>query len=226
MGSAGKLWVRLGGTAMLRHALTLFEEVMDPSVRVLVVAASELDRVRRALAGWSLAERWALVPGGRTRQESEAAGVWAAVGVAKPPRRLLVHDASRPFVRPAELEPLLADQEHACTPGWPASGPVAQVDGDERVLRVLPGLWALQTPQAFPGLAFAQAHQLALVRGFEATDGVGVWAAAGGKARLVMGSPWNLKVTTPADLVVARRWWPLWRAGATAPPHGQAWAGA
>jgi 2-C-methyl-D-erythritol 4-phosphate cytidylyltransferase len=60
-------------------------------------------------------------------------------------------------------------------------------------------LVAVQTPQAFRAAALRAAH----AGGPEATDDASLVESAGGKVVLVDGSPTNLKLTHPADLVVA-----------------------
>ena len=58
---------------------------------------------------------------------------------------------------------------------------------------------AVQTPQAFGAAALRAAH----VAGAEATDDASLVEADGGKVVVVPGSPDNLKITRPTDLVVA-----------------------
>jgi 2-C-methyl-D-erythritol 4-phosphate cytidylyltransferase len=58
---------------------------------------------------------------------------------------------------------------------------------------------AVQTPQAFRAAALRAAH----AGNAEATDDASLVEAAGGKVVVVDGSPTNLKITRPADLVVA-----------------------
>jgi 2-C-methyl-D-erythritol 4-phosphate cytidylyltransferase len=61
------------------------------------------------------------------------------------------------------------------------------------------GVVAVQTPQAFRAAALRAAHATAT----EATDDASLVEAAGGKVVVVDGSPSNVKITRPADLVVA-----------------------
>ena len=60
-------------------------------------------------------------------------------------------------------------------------------------------LVAVQTPQAFRAGALRRAHRA----GGDATDDAALVEAAGGRVVLVEGPPDNLKVTRPADLIVA-----------------------
>jgi 2-C-methyl-D-erythritol 4-phosphate cytidylyltransferase len=58
----------------------------------------------------------------------------------------------------------------------------------------------VQTPQAFRADLLRGAH----AAGDEATDDAGLVEARGATVRVVPGDPRNVKVTTPADLDMAR----------------------
>ncbi len=138
----------------------------------------------------------AVVEGGDTRSASVRAGLAA---VPKYAEVVLVHDAARPLASHA-LFRAVAD---AVIAGTDAAVPVvAVVDTicDERGTVVdREGLRAVQTPQGFRANALRSVH----APGPEATDDATLVAANGGRLRLVLGDRWNLKVTEPADLVVA-----------------------
>src|ERR687892_384146 len=70
--------------------------------------------------------------------------------------------------------------------------------GAELFARVVE-LVAVQTPQAFRAAALRRAH----AGEPEATDDASLIEAAGGKVVVVEGSPANLKITRPVDLIVA-----------------------
>src|SRR4029450_55258 len=61
------------------------------------------------------------------------------------------------------------------------------------------GLVAVQTPEACGAAALRAAHRA----GADATDDASLVEADGGKVVVVPGSPDNLKITRPTDLVVA-----------------------
>ncbi len=64
------------------------------------------------------------------------------------------------------------------------------------------GLWAVQTPQAFP----VDVLRRALAGDAEATDCAGLVEAAGGRVKVVEGDPRLLKVTSEADLETVAGW--------------------
>ncbi len=64
------------------------------------------------------------------------------------------------------------------------------------------GLWAVQTPQAFPADVLRRAY----ADGGSATDCAALVEARGGRVTVVEGDPHLLKVTTRADLERVASW--------------------
>ena len=62
------------------------------------------------------------------------------------------------------------------------------------------GIVAVQTPQAFRATVLRRAHD----GGAEATDDAALVESLGATVRIVPGDPRNIKVTTTADLDLAR----------------------
>jgi 2-C-methyl-D-erythritol 4-phosphate cytidylyltransferase len=138
----------------------------------------------------------AVVPGAATRSGSVRAGLAAVPASAEV---ILVHDAARPLADGALFAAVLEavrSGADAAVPGAPVTDTLRAHDGTA-VDR--DGLVAVQTPQAFAAAALRAAHR----SGAEATDDASLVEADGGKVVVVPGSPDNLKITRPADLVVA-----------------------
>jgi len=77
---------------------------------------------------------------------------------------------------------------------------VEQVPGVEDVASDV----AVQTPQAFPRAMLETAHQRAKSDGTAAaTDDATLCERLGHPVRVVAGSPWNIKITTPEDFALA-----------------------
>jgi len=138
----------------------------------------------------------AVVAGDETRSGSVRAGlarVPDGAGV------VVVHDGARPLAG-ADLFAAVVDAVRA---GADAALPAVAVSDTLRSRTGAPvdrdDLVAVQTPQAFRAAALRAAH----APGAEATDDATLVAAAGGKVVVVDGSPTNLKITHPSDLVVA-----------------------
>jgi 2-C-methyl-D-erythritol 4-phosphate cytidylyltransferase len=149
--------------------------------------------------------RIATVTGGGERRDSVAAGLAA---VAARARRedpwLLVHDAARPCVSRGELDALLAAL--AASPdgallGLRVRDTLKRASADDRIAATVSreGVWRALTPQAFR----LRRLLAALEACGSATDEAGAVEALGDRPRLVAGSPFNIKVTEPADLLFA-----------------------
>jgi 2-C-methyl-D-erythritol 4-phosphate cytidylyltransferase len=139
----------------------------------------------------------AVVAGGATRSASVRAGL-AVVPVDA--EVVVVHDAARPFARPALFEAVVAavrDGADGAVPGVALADTVKRVV-DGRVVETLDrdGLVAVQTPQAFAASALRAAH----AAGGEATDDAALVEAAGGRVVVVDGEAANTKITRRADL--------------------------
>jgi 2-C-methyl-D-erythritol 4-phosphate cytidylyltransferase len=144
------------------------------------------------------------VAGGVERAESVRRGL-----AALPPECVivLVHDAARPFVARDVIDRVIgiARAGEAAVPALPVSDTIKRSAGDPpRIESTIPRdrLWLVQTPQAFPRAALDAAHRAPAVSG-AATDDATLVERLGLMVRLVPGSAFNIKVTTPDDFAVA-----------------------
>lgn len=197
-GTAGpKQYELLAGRMLVLHTLDVFLRV--PRIRsVLVVVAPGDERMPRG-AGWQVADC-----GGETRAQSVANGLseLKARG-AQDDDWVLVHDAARCLLRPAQVEHLI----DACT-GDEVGGLLAQPLADTlkeedggRAARTLPRQhkWLAQTPQMFR----LRLLRRALDRAGSVTDEASAVEGLGLKPLLVPGSADNIKVTWPEDFALA-----------------------
>jgi 2-C-methyl-D-erythritol 4-phosphate cytidylyltransferase len=150
-------------------------------------------------------DRLVLAAGGEERQESVANGL---TSLPPGPSLVLVHDAARPFVAAEVIDRVLAVAARgaAAVPGVPLSDTVKETDTAGLVVRTVPRerLVAVQTPQAFPRAMLETAHQRGKADGAApATDDATLCERLGHPVRVVAGSPWNIKITTPEDFALA-----------------------
>lgn len=142
--------------------------------------------------------------GGATRADSVNNGLRAAAMVAAPDDWVLVHDAARPCLSAEMLAALfhqLADDPVGGILAVPVADTLKRADAEQRVAATEPrdGLWQAQTPQMFRYGRLLEA----LEKCREVTDEAGAIEALGFQPKLVRGDATNLKVTYPADLVLA-----------------------
>jgi 2-C-methyl-D-erythritol 4-phosphate cytidylyltransferase len=200
MGGADKLLAPLAGRPFLAHTLAAFQACAAVGRVVLVIAPERLDDGRRLVREGGFDKVTAVCAGGERRQDSVRAGL-EALG---PCEWVVVHDGARPLVTARLIEEGLAAAREtgAAICAVPVSDTIKEVAASGEVERTVrrEGLWLVQTPQVFRYDLLLEAHRQARI---EATDDAALVEAMGGRVRVYMGSPRNIKVTTPEDLALA-----------------------
>jgi 2-C-methyl-D-erythritol 4-phosphate cytidylyltransferase len=209
--TATKQFKELDGVPILVHTLRRF--VATPAVHEIVVALrqdeiagfqAQLEKRYPEILGKPLH----LVEGGEHRQDSVANAL--AQVVADREDIVLVHDAVRPFVTPEIINSVIdaAHKHGAAIAGLPAIDTVKQVErtADGALIKgTIPraGIVMAQTPQGFRYEILKKAFDEAVADGFLGTDEASLIERAGLPVMVVMGSPRNIKITTPADMELA-----------------------
>jgi 2-C-methyl-D-erythritol 4-phosphate cytidylyltransferase len=203
-----KQFFELQGIPILIHTLRKFAACEQVSEIVVALRAREAAAFQSLLAREHFRKPIRVVEGGEHRQDSVANALRSLD--AAPDDIVLVHDAVRPFV---DQETILGVIEGvrkygAAIAGIPAIDTVKQVDRTADgavVVATVPRerMVMAQTPQGFCFALLKKAFDDALADGFLGTDEASLIERAGGTVHVVMGSPRNIKITTPADLEVA-----------------------
>ena len=200
-----KALIDLAGVPLLVRTLRRFADLDLADGCIIMIAPQARAEFEGALRAHFPALRAQLVDGGIERQDSVRNGL-AALDPAT--EIVLIHDAARPFVSIDSIRASAdaAAEFGAATVAIPSIDTILVSDGDA-FLSDTPDrktLWACQTPQTFRVAVLRHAHEEALRDGYAGTDDASLVQRAGGKVKLVMGSPLNFKVTTPQDLALAR----------------------
>ena len=201
-GEVPKQYLQVGGRPLL--AYTLDALLAHPAVAGVVVALAADDPW---WPGWSdLAGKPVLTcTGGASRAASVLAAMAALPESVRADDFVLVHDAARPNLAPADLDRLL-EQGRADPVGAILAAPVRdtlkRAGDDGGIDRTEPRerLWRALTPQLFRRLQLSRALQAAADAGVEVTDEAMALERQGARPLLVEGREDNFKVTTPADL--------------------------
>lgn len=195
-GGVPKQMAILGGRPLIAWPYRALVDHPDIDTVLIVTSADLLDAMRSALPN-----AW-IVSGGATRQASVAAGLAAARAAGA--RRVLVHDAARPFLPAGAIDRILAalGDHDAATPVLPVADTLAQ--GDDLLGDTISreGLYRIQTPQGFHADVLARAH--AAATDDAATDDAQLVRRLGGRVALVQGDSMLEKVTYHADLTAAQ----------------------
>ena len=203
-GSISKAWLPLHGQPMLAHSVRALQA--HPAVRWIVLVVRDADLRAAVTLLKRLRITKALPPclGGDSRAESVAKGFALVPPQAK---WVLVHDAARPCLTRGLIDAAVqgAGRHGAVACGLPASLTVKAVDAQREVRLTLDrdSLWFVQTPQVFRRDWFGEA--LAKTNGTLAQfpDDAAIVESAGFPVSMVPGDPWNIKVTTREDLLLA-----------------------
>jgi len=202
--SGPKQYRSIGGEPVIRHTIRAFVE--HGGVGRIVVAIHADDRELFDLAAEDYVDKVQVVIGGPTRQESTRLALEAMAD--DPPAIALIHDGVRPFVSSAVIDRVIECARLGI--GGLAAMPVADTikrrtqTGIETVDRST--LHAAQTPQGFPFEPILIAHNKAKASGrSDFTDDASIAEWAGLRVDIVLGSPENVKLTFPEDIVMAEQ---------------------
>ena len=209
--AASKQFVDLQGTPVLIHTLRKF--AANPEVTEIFVALrkNEINPFRQRLereAPEILRKKTVLLEGGEHRQQS-VSNALAAVA-ASSDDVVLVHDAVRPLVSDEIIHDVIsaAAKYGAAIAGVPAVDTVKQVERTPEgavIKATIPRekIVMAQTPQGFRYDVLKKAFNEAAADGMLGTDEASLVERSGHAVAVVMGSPRNIKITTPADLELA-----------------------
>ena len=206
MAGVDKVLAEVGGRPLLAWTLAALATAPVVGRIVVVVAADSLALVREA--SWLPPTVRAVVPGGRRRQESVAAGLAAIEALDPPPdgtdRVVLVHDGARPCPSPDLIERVAATaaQHGAAIPVVPIVETVKRLAGEMVVTTMdRASLAVAQTPQGVRRSLLRAAFDRYPADGpREWTDEASLLEACRLEVHAIPGEPTNLKVTTPDDL--------------------------
>lgn len=200
-----KQYLELAGVPILVRTLRVFAESENIAGIVVVVPASHLIKTVELVTRYKLQKIMQIVKGGLLRQDSVEKGLAMVTG---PVDLVAVHDGARPFVSVALIDACLAKaQKHgAAMAAIPVSDTIKEVAVDGVIQRTIDrsSLWRAQTPQVVNVQTLRQAFAVAKDQGFEGTDEASLLELVGEEMVVVNGSEQNIKITTPADFVIAQ----------------------
>ena len=206
--AASKQFAEIGGTPILMHTLQKFADTPEVSEIHVALRENEIAGFQAQLQETKLKKPVKLVAGGEHRQNSVANALAELTAAADD--IVLVHDAVRPFVTPNIIGEVIAAARKygAAIAGLPSVDTVKQVDrtADGALIKTtLPRerIVMAQTPQGFRYDLLKQVFDEATADGFMGTDEASLIERAGKQVMVVMGSPRNIKITTPADMELA-----------------------
>ena len=198
-----KQFLSMGDDMLLTKTIRVFEESSVIQDIVLVTSEDWIGFCKTEIVdreGFRKVRK--IVAGGKERYDSVYQGLLACPNADY----VFIHDGARPFVTE---EVLVRTQEavekyEACAVGVPSKDTVKIVDEDGFVESTPPreNVWNIQTPQAFSYPLIRAAYEV--VRDNNMTgitdDAMIIERSRLAKVKLVMGSYYNIKITTPEDM--------------------------
>lgn len=207
-GAPSKQFTELNGAPIIAHTLRRFAESAKVSEIFVALRKNEMAGFRERMKEEKFNDRLQLVEGGDNRQQSVANAL--AKITAKPDDIVLVHDAVRPFIDTALIESVItaAKKTGGAIVGLPAVDTIKQVErtADGAIITsTIPRerVVLAQTPQGFRYELLKRAFDDAARDSFTGTDEASLVERLGHEVCVVMGSPRNIKITTPADIGLA-----------------------
>ncbi len=202
-----KPWLSLGGKAVVFRTLEAFEGMKEISEIILVVSKEDEEYARK-IVGSELKDRGVsmITTGGESRYDSS----WNGISLTNSMSDVIaIHDAVRPFLKQDTLKALfkMARDYGAAVPAIPVQDSLKRVEGDKiigSISRI--GAMAVQTPQCFRRDVIIDAFEYARSTGGVSdniTDEAGLVEYFGREISVILGSVYNMKLTTKEDLVLA-----------------------
>lgn len=199
--SRPKQFLLLNGRPVLWHTIEAFLSSYNDMQIVLVLPAGFLEEGKEIVDTTSFPSRTKIVAGGETRFHSVKNGLKHAEDHSI----IFVHDAVRCLVTPALIRNCYeqALQKGCAIPAIAVTDSIRMIAGGKTRIIDRNALRAVQTPQTFKAEIILPAFQQEYDPLF--TDEASVVEAAGTDIFLVEGEKENIKITLPADMLLAEQ---------------------
>jgi len=203
--SLPKQYLPLEGKPILAHTLINLSKISSVDSITLVVSEDRIDWCReKIIEKFNVKKIDKIIAGGETRGKSVRNGLES---LDKQTEIVAIHDGVRPFITAPLFNNIIKRTEEygAVVCAIPLRDTLKNVNEKNEVKSTQDrkGLWLVQTPQIFKYSLIMQAYKKALEEGFQATDDAGVVERLPHSVKIVEGSSFNVKITTPEDLILA-----------------------
>ncbi len=193
----------IGGMPCIARAVSAFEQSESINEIVIVTREDLICKVNEFVLQYGFKKVKAVVKGADSRQKSVFNGISASSNDCK---YIAVHDGARPFVTQDVIKHTVetAVKFGASSAALTAKDTVKIADEDGKIIKTVDrnAVRLMQTPQVFAKDTYIKAMQT--VPGSEKfTDDCMLMEKFGKPVFAVQGSPFNIKITTPEDIIFA-----------------------
>lgn len=204
-----KQFLILNGKPVLYYSVKAFEDSRVDEI-ILICGDGQVSYCREKIAeAYGFKKIKKIIEGGRERYDSVYKGLLATEQAGY----VLIHDGARPFISVSLINEVIETvrEYKACLVASPVKDTIKIVD-ENGIIKDTPDrklLWAAQTPQAFEYSLIKEAYE-SLFKSEESvrkriTDDAMVYDMfVGLPVRVVKGDYYNIKLTTPEDLIFAK----------------------
>lgn len=198
--SIKKPFAEVAGIPVLIHTLKNLQKAGSVTEIIPVLSEEDVEKGLELVESYGLKKIKQVAIGGKERQDS----VYNALRLIKENCVVLIHDGVRPVVSSKLIDRLLRELKgnSGVVPGLRVKETLKEVNAKGMVRATVnrEKLWVIQTPQVFPSGTIKEAYDSAYKEGFYATDDAALVERLGRKVKIIEGSPFNIKITTPEDL--------------------------
>jgi 2-C-methyl-D-erythritol 4-phosphate cytidylyltransferase len=204
-----KQFLMLGDKPVLYYSIKAFEDSSVDEI-ILVIGHGQTDYCTQSIIKpYKFKKINRVIEGGKERYDSVSSALWAIDHTDY----VLIHDGARPFISSTLINEVIdvVKESKACIVATPVKDTIKIVDNDgwikETPSRDL--IWSAQTPQAFEYYSIKKAYELLFegdkLKKKRITDDAMVYEQfIKQPVKVVKGDYYNIKLTTPEDLIFAR----------------------
>ena len=204
--TTNKQFLLIDNKPIIVHTLQTFEDCRSVDGIYLVVNQKDVKLIQEEiLQTYRFSKLLKLVIGGKLRQDSVRNALEA---IEHPSDIIIIHDGARPLIAPSFIEKGISLMEvfEAVVPALPAKDTIKLVTKEGFISKTLEreGLWQIQTPQTFRSELIIKAYHNGTAKKLYGYDDASFVEHLGKKVKVIEGSPYNIKITTPEDLTMAQ----------------------
>ncbi len=200
-----KIFLNIAKKPVIAHTLLAFESAQTIDSIIVVTKPENFDKIEKIVKEYNITKLCAVREGGKTRAES----VYSGVNVVNEDF-VAVTDGARPCVTPKLIDAVCeaAFEYGAAAPGIKMADTVKKVDDTGIIEKTVDrrDLVRIQTPQVFETNIYRELLEKAMHIEGEFTDDCSIYEFFGKKVFVTDGSAFNLKLTTPEDIMVCERY--------------------
>jgi 2-C-methyl-D-erythritol 4-phosphate cytidylyltransferase len=206
-GGTAKQFLEVDGKPILALTLEKFQTCPLIDSITLVVPLAEINSCKSEIVErFNFDKVENIVLGGERRQDSVRFGLEASNGEYE---LVVIHDGVRPFIDMELIDRSIAAAKihRAVIAALPAKETVKKVDQSGFVIKTYErkDVWLVQTPQVFRYKDIMSAHEKAVSEAWDDfTDDASLIEKMGIPVKVILGSEYNIKITTPQDMELAR----------------------